>query len=136
MICYIWFLNFLVLLVVFLFSVLIMLYILPACDFFFVLELFSCCLQLHLFGLYTIFVILKIKLFQGFGSLVMAGFGGLVFTLRSPPILMLSHFLNKLTHLSPIHPFSTPLETSENRKVFWCFQGVEKGCTGSKWVND
>ena len=22
----------------------------------------------------------------------------------------------------------------ENRKVFWCFQGVEKGCIVSKWV--
>ena len=21
------------------------------------------------------------------------------------------------------------------RKVFWCFQGVEKGCIGSEWVN-
>ena len=21
------------------------------------------------------------------------------------------------------------------RKVFWCFQGVEKGCIGNKWVN-
>ena len=27
------------------------------------------------------------------------------------------------------------LKTSENRKVFWCFQGAEKGCIGNKWVN-
>ena len=32
-----------------------------------------------------------------------------------------------------MHPFSTPLKTSENRKVF-CFQGVEKGCIGNEWV--
>ena len=32
-----------------------------------------------------------------------------------------------------MHPFSTPLKTSENRKVF-CFQGVEKGCIGNKCV--
>ena len=27
------------------------------------------------------------------------------------------------------------LKTSENRKDFWCFQGVEKGCIGDKWIN-
>ena len=27
-----------------------------------------------------------------------------------------------------------PLKTFENRKPFWCFQGVEKGCSGNKWV--
>ena len=32
-----------------------------------------------------------------------------------------------------MHPFSTPLKT-ENRKIFWCFQGVEKGYIGNKWV--
>ena len=31
-------------------------------------------------------------------------------------------------------PFHYTLKTSENRKVFWCFQGVEKGCIGNKWV--
>ena len=30
-------------------------------------------------------------------------------------------------------PFHYTLKTSENRKVF-CFQGVEKGCIGNKWV--
>ena len=24
----------------------------------------------------------------------------------------------------------------ENRKVFWCFQGVEKDGIGSEWIND
>ena len=32
-----------------------------------------------------------------------------------------------------MHPFSTPLKT-ENRKIFLCFQGVEKGYIGNKWV--
>ena len=39
------------------------------------------------------------------------------------------------THSFPIHPFSTPLKTSENLTVFRCFQGVEKGCIGNEWVN-
>ena len=33
-----------------------------------------------------------------------------------------------------MHPFTTPLKTLENRKVFWYFQGVEKWCIGNKWV--
>ena len=38
------------------------------------------------------------------------------------------------------NPFSTnvpllyPLKTSENRKVFRCFQSVEKGCIGNERV--
>ena len=34
----------------------------------------------------------------------------------------------------PKTPFLYPLETSEDRKIFWCFQGVEKGSIGSEWV--
>ena len=30
--------------------------------------------------------------------------------------------------------FLYSLKTSENLAVFWCFQGVEKRCTGNKWV--
>ena len=30
-------------------------------------------------------------------------------------------------------PFLYPLKT-ENRKVLWCFQGVDKGYIGKKWV--
>ena len=44
---------------------------------------------------------------------------------------------DSLTHSFPMHPFPTAwkhLKTSENRKVFWCFQGVEKGCIGNEWV--
>ena len=33
-------------------------------------------------------------------------------------------------------PFLYPLKTSENRKVFYCFQGVEKGCIGNEWVKE
>ena len=31
-------------------------------------------------------------------------------------------------------PFLHSLKTLKNREVFWCFQGVEKGCIGNKWV--
>ena len=34
----------------------------------------------------------------------------------------------------PNAPFLYPLKTSQNRKIFWCFQEVEKGCIGNKWV--
>ena len=42
-------------------------------------------------------------------------------------------FLNSLTHVCNA-PFLYPLKTSENLEVFWCFQGVEKGCIENKWV--
>ena len=35
-----------------------------------------------------------------------------------------------LTHLFSMHPFSTPWK----HQVFWCFQGVEKGCIENKSV--
>ena len=35
----------------------------------------------------------------------------------------------------PSAPFLDPLKTSEDLTVFWCFQGVEKGCIGNNWVN-
>ena len=31
-------------------------------------------------------------------------------------------------------PFLYPLKTSENRKVFWYLQGIEKGCIANEWV--
>ena len=34
----------------------------------------------------------------------------------------------------PNKPFLYPLQTSENRKVFQCFQGLEKGCIENKWL--
>ena len=36
----------------------------------------------------------------------------------------------------PNAPFLYPLQTSENRKVFRCFQGVEKGALGTNGFND
>ena len=33
-----------------------------------------------------------------------------------------------------MHPFLYHLKTAENRKVFWYFQGVEKGCIVKEWV--
>ena len=36
----------------------------------------------------------------------------------------------------PNAPFLYPLKTSENRDVFWCFQGVEKVCTGNEWAKE
>ena len=36
-----------------------------------------------------------------------------------------------LTHLFPMQPFSSP----GKHKVFWCFQGVEKGSIRSKQIN-
>ena len=38
-----------------------------------------------------------------------------------------------LTHLFPINPFSTTWKHQKTVKIFWYFQGVEKGCTGNKW---
>ena len=45
----------------------------------------------------------------------------------------MNFFLNLF---APNAPFLYHLKTSENRKVFWWFQGVEKGCIGNKWVNN
>ena len=44
-------------------------------------------------------------------------------------------YLSLINPFIPNAPFLYPLKTSENRKVFWCFQGMEKGCMGDKWVN-
>ena len=41
---------------------------------------------------------------------------------------------NILNGFVSIAPFLYPLKTSENRKVFWCFQRSEKGCIGKEWV--
>ena len=38
--------------------------------------------------------------------------------------------------LVPNAPFLYPLKTSENLSVFWCFQGVKKGCIGKEWVKE
>ena len=44
-----------------------------------------------------------------------------------------------LWSINPFVPnalFLYPLKTSENRQVFWCFQGLEKGCIGNDWVKE
>ena len=41
-------------------------------------------------------------------------------------------FLFQLTHLIPMHPFSTTLKASENRN--WWFQGIEEGSIGNRLV--
>ena len=58
-----------------------------------------------------------------------------------------TQFLEQFFHLCykcdfrSINPFAHNaaflylLIRSENRKVFWYFQGVEKGCIGNKWVS-
>ena len=53
-------------------------------------------------------------------------------------ILMVNPVFNDcpLNLFIPSAPFLYPPEISENRKVFWCFQGIEKGCIGNKWVNE
>ena len=42
--------------------------------------------------------------------------------------------LYKLNHFFPNAPFLYSLKTSENCRVFWCFQRVEEGFIGGKWV--
>ena len=44
-------------------------------------------------------------------------------------------YLNLINPFVPNAPFLFPVKTSENLKVFWRFQGVEKLCIGNKWVN-
>ena len=47
-------------------------------------------------------------------------------------------FMNRLALISssfvPSAPFLYFPKASENCKSFWCFQGVEKGYNGNKWV--
>ena len=43
-------------------------------------------------------------------------------------------FLSQINPFSPNAPFLYPQKASENGKVFWCFQGIKKGCTENKWV--
>ena len=39
-------------------------------------------------------------------------------------------------HFNPFAPNALfPYPPENICKVFWCFQGVEKGCIGNKWVN-
>ena len=44
-------------------------------------------------------------------------------------------FHNTVNPFVPNAPFPYPLKTLENLTVFWCFQGVEKGCIGNEWFD-
>ena len=50
------------------------------------------------------------------------------------PLILLGHSIY-INPFVPNAPFLYPLKISENRKVFWYFQGVEEGCIWSKRVN-
>ena len=54
-------------------------------------------------------------------------------------LVLINHFyFHSLLFFNSFIPnasFLNPLKTSENLTVFWCFQAVEKGCIGNKWVN-
>ena len=43
--------------------------------------------------------------------------------------------LSKVNRFVPNVLFLYPLKTSENPKVFLCFQEAEKGCIGNEYVN-
>ena len=43
-------------------------------------------------------------------------------------------FLLLFNSFVPNVPFLYPLKALEKRKVFWCFQGVEKGYIGNIWI--
>ena len=44
-------------------------------------------------------------------------------------------FVSYFNSFVPNALFLFPLKTPENRKVFWCFQGIEKGRVGNELVN-
>ena len=48
---------------------------------------------------------------------------------------MLSKHRSNINSFAPNAPFLYSLKTSENRKVFLCFQGIQKEWIGNKWVN-
>ena len=50
-------------------------------------------------------------------------------------VFQMSVMLRKINLFGSNAPFLYLLKTSENRKIFRCFQGVEKGCIANKWVN-
>ena len=56
-------------------------------------------------------------------------------TSKRHPVSMVLMSSTKFNPFVPKAPFLYPLKTSENLRVFWCFQGVQKGCTGKKWFN-
>ena len=76
---------------------------------------------------------------------VSATSAGKFYLLFLPEVLFLKSFLRtfsgilnvysklKINPFVPNAPFFYPLKTAENLSVFWCFQGIEKGCIGNEW---
>ena len=57
---------------------------------------------------------------------------------KYPPCKTFSPKKYQAGYINPFvanEPFLYLLKTLENLNIFWCFQGVEKGFTGNKWVN-
>ena len=58
--------------------------------------------------------------------------------MRYDGIILLDLWFTQENMINPFVPsasFLYPLKTSENRKVFWCFQRVESGYLGNEWIN-
>ena len=56
---------------------------------------------------------------------------------ETPPNMLQEHQTAFYCYFNPFVPnasFLYPLKTSENRKIFWCFQGVKKKCIGNEQV--
>ena len=49
--------------------------------------------------------------------------------------IILNSFMTEAVINAPNAPFLYPLKTSENRNVFWCFQGVKKGYICNEKIN-
>ena len=54
---------------------------------------------------------------------------------KAKSVTMNKGITSLLNPFVPNAPFLYLLKTSENRKFFWYFQGLEKGCIGNEWVN-
>ena len=59
----------------------------------------------------------------------------MIFTIPSEKINKLLADKKLFNPFIPNAPFLYPLKTSENGKVFCCFQGVENTFIGNEWVN-
>ena len=56
---------------------------------------------------------------------------------ETPPNMLQEHQTAFYCYFNPFVPnasFLYPLKTSENHKIFWCFQGVNKKCIGNEQV--
>ena len=81
-------------------------------------NLFFTLLNKNIFSEYLLQII-------GFSSRIVSPQGFLEFISSKSPIII---------PFVPNAPFLLPPKISENRKVFWCFRGIEKGWTENEWV--